>query len=126
MSIFSSTLSILIAGGLLAFLIFAFPPQKIMTGSAGKSVYGFLICILALVADARFQQLYAINFAFNRLYLCNNKETSDIQTEEYRGLDEIKWSGSSTSPVNESKLLQIPTSTNRDVSDSLSRFFLPS
>lgn len=53
MSIFSSTLSILIAGGLLAFLIFAFPPQKIMTGSAGKSVYGFLICILALVADAK-------------------------------------------------------------------------
>lgn len=53
MSIFSSTISILIAGGLLAFLIFAFPPQKIMTGSAGKSVYGFLICILAIVADAK-------------------------------------------------------------------------
>jgi UDP-GlcNAc:undecaprenyl-phosphate GlcNAc-1-phosphate transferase len=52
-SIFSSTVSILIAGGLLAFLIFAFPPQKIMTGSAGKSVYGFLICILAIVADAK-------------------------------------------------------------------------
>ncbi len=53
MSTFSSTVSILIAGGLLAFLIFAFPPQKIMTGSAGKSVYGFLICILAIVADAK-------------------------------------------------------------------------
>jgi UDP-GlcNAc:undecaprenyl-phosphate/decaprenyl-phosphate GlcNAc-1-phosphate transferase len=53
LSIFSSTISILIAGGLLAFLIFAFPPQKIMTGSAGKSVYGFLICILALVSDAK-------------------------------------------------------------------------
>ena len=52
-SVFSSTISILIAGGLLAFLIFAFPPQKIMTGSAGKSVYGFLICILAIVADAK-------------------------------------------------------------------------
>lgn len=53
MSVFSSTISVLIAGGLLAFLIFAFPPQKIMTGSAGKSVYGFLICILAIVADAK-------------------------------------------------------------------------
>jgi len=52
-SIFSSTISILIAGGLLAFLIFAFPPPKIMTGSTGKSVYGFLICILAIVADAK-------------------------------------------------------------------------
>ncbi len=53
MSVFSSTISILIAGGLLAFLIFAFPPQKIMSGSTGKSVYGFLICILAIVADAK-------------------------------------------------------------------------
>jgi UDP-GlcNAc:undecaprenyl-phosphate/decaprenyl-phosphate GlcNAc-1-phosphate transferase len=52
-SVFSSTVSVLIAGGLFIFLIFAFPPQKIMTGSAGKSVYGFLICILALVADAK-------------------------------------------------------------------------
>lgn len=52
-STFSSTLSILIAGSLFIFLIFAFPPQKIMTGSAGKSVYGFLICILALIADAK-------------------------------------------------------------------------
>lgn len=52
-SLFSTTLSIFIAGGLLAFLLFAFPPQKIMTGSAGKSVYGFLICVLALIADAK-------------------------------------------------------------------------
>lgn len=35
------------------FLIFAFPPQKIFTGSSGKSVYGFLICILAIVADTK-------------------------------------------------------------------------
>lgn len=52
-SIFSSTISILISGCLLMFLVFAFPPQKIMTGSAGKSVYGFLICVLALIADTK-------------------------------------------------------------------------
>ena len=52
-SVLSSTLSSLISGGLLIFLIFAFPPQKIMTGSAGKSVYGFLICVLALIADTK-------------------------------------------------------------------------
>ena len=52
-SMFSSTLSILAVGGLLMFLIFAFPPQKIFTGSSGKSVYGFLICILAIVADTK-------------------------------------------------------------------------
>jgi UDP-N-acetylmuramyl pentapeptide phosphotransferase/UDP-N-acetylglucosamine-1-phosphate transferase len=52
-SIFSSTISILAVGGLLMFLVYAFPPQKIMTGSAGKSVYGFLICVLAIIADTK-------------------------------------------------------------------------
>jgi UDP-GlcNAc:undecaprenyl-phosphate/decaprenyl-phosphate GlcNAc-1-phosphate transferase len=52
-SVFSSSISILVSASLLAFLIFAFPPQKIMTGSTGKSVYGFLVCILAIVADTK-------------------------------------------------------------------------
>jgi UDP-N-acetylmuramyl pentapeptide phosphotransferase/UDP-N-acetylglucosamine-1-phosphate transferase len=47
-SVFSSTLSIIATGALLILLVFAFPPQKIMSGSTGKSLYGFLICILAL------------------------------------------------------------------------------
>jgi UDP-N-acetylmuramyl pentapeptide phosphotransferase/UDP-N-acetylglucosamine-1-phosphate transferase len=38
---------------MLVFFIFALPPQKIMTGSAGKSVYGFLICVLSIVTDAK-------------------------------------------------------------------------
>jgi len=52
-SMFSTTISILIAGGLSVFLIFALPPQKIMTGSAGKTVYGFLICVLSIITDAK-------------------------------------------------------------------------
>lgn len=52
-SVYSATLSILAAGALLIFLVFAFPPQKIMSGSTGKTLYGFLICILALIADAK-------------------------------------------------------------------------
>jgi UDP-GlcNAc:undecaprenyl-phosphate/decaprenyl-phosphate GlcNAc-1-phosphate transferase len=52
-SIFSSTVSIIAAGALLIFLIFAFPPQKIMSGSTGKTLYGFMICIFAIVADAK-------------------------------------------------------------------------
>ena len=52
-SVFSSTISILITGGMIIFFVFALPPQKIMTGSAGKSVYGFLICLLSLVAEAK-------------------------------------------------------------------------
>jgi len=52
-SIFSSTISILIAGGMIIFFIFALPPQKIMTGSSGRSVYGFLICLLSIITDAK-------------------------------------------------------------------------
>jgi UDP-GlcNAc:undecaprenyl-phosphate/decaprenyl-phosphate GlcNAc-1-phosphate transferase len=52
-SLFSSTLSILTAGTLLTFLYFAFPPQKIMSGSVGKTIYGFLICLLAIIADIK-------------------------------------------------------------------------
>lgn len=52
-SIFSSTIGIVAAGALLIFLVFAFPPQKIMSGSTGKTLYGFLICVFAIVADAK-------------------------------------------------------------------------
>jgi len=52
-SIFSSAIGIVAAGALLIFLVFAFPPQKIMSGSSGKTLYGFLICVFAIVADAK-------------------------------------------------------------------------
>jgi len=52
-SIFTSVISSVAVGCLLIFLLFALPPQKIMTGSSGKTVYGFLICILSLIADAK-------------------------------------------------------------------------
>lgn len=53
-TIFSSTISALIAGSLLAFLIFAYPPPLIMSGASGKSVYGLLICVLGLVSKTKF------------------------------------------------------------------------
>lgn len=53
-SLFSSSISILIAGSLLALLIFAYPSPKIMSGSSGKTLYGFLICILAIISGMKF------------------------------------------------------------------------
>lgn len=53
-SLFSSSISILIAGGLVPLLYFAYPSPKVMSGSSGKSVYGFLISILALIAGLKF------------------------------------------------------------------------
>lgn len=50
---FTSTVSVMIAGSLLAFLYFAIPPQKIMSGSPGKSVFGFTIALLALISDSK-------------------------------------------------------------------------
>ena len=53
-SLFSSSISILIAGTLISLLYFAFPSPKIMSGSSGKSIYGFLISILALISGVKF------------------------------------------------------------------------
>ncbi len=53
-SLFSSTMSILIVGTLIPLLYFAYPTPKIMSGSSGKTVYGFLISILALIAGLKF------------------------------------------------------------------------
>ena len=52
--LFSSTVSALLVGSLLAFLIFAYPPPLIMSGSSGKSVYGLLICSLSLICENKF------------------------------------------------------------------------
>lgn len=53
-SIFSSSISILIAGSMISLLYFAYPSPKIMSGSSGKSIYGFLIGILALLSGLKF------------------------------------------------------------------------
>lgn len=53
-SLFSSSISILIAGSLISLLYFAYPSQKIMSGSSGKSIYGFLISILAIIGGLKF------------------------------------------------------------------------
>ena len=53
-SLFSSSMSVLIAGSLISLLYFAYPSQKIMSGSSGKSIYGFLISILAIIGGLKF------------------------------------------------------------------------
>jgi UDP-GlcNAc:undecaprenyl-phosphate GlcNAc-1-phosphate transferase len=50
---FTSTMSISMSASLLAFLFYAIPPEKIMSGSSGKSVYGFMLGLLALVSDSK-------------------------------------------------------------------------
>lgn len=53
-TLFSSTVSIVMAGSLLSFLFFAIPPQKIMSGSPAKSVFGFTMALLALISGSKF------------------------------------------------------------------------
>lgn len=50
---FTSTMSIAMSASLIAFLFYAVPPEKIMSGSSGRSVYGFMIALLALITDAK-------------------------------------------------------------------------
>ena len=52
--LFASTASSFLTGSLLAFLIFAYPPPLIMSGSSGKSVYGLLVCGLGLMSQTKF------------------------------------------------------------------------
>jgi len=49
----TSTMSIAMSGSLLAFLFYAMPPEKIMSGSSGRSVYGFMLPLLALISDTK-------------------------------------------------------------------------
>ena len=53
-SLFSSTISVLIVGTFIPLLYFAYPSPKVMSGSSGKTVYGFLISVLALIAGLKF------------------------------------------------------------------------
>jgi UDP-GlcNAc:undecaprenyl-phosphate GlcNAc-1-phosphate transferase len=50
---FTSTMSISMAASLLAFIFYAIPPEKIMSGSSGKSIYGFMLALLALISDSK-------------------------------------------------------------------------
>jgi UDP-GlcNAc:undecaprenyl-phosphate GlcNAc-1-phosphate transferase len=51
---FVSANSIFIVGALLGFLIYAFPPQKIFSGTSGKALYGFIIAVFAIINGAKF------------------------------------------------------------------------
>lgn len=46
--------SIFTASLILGLLVFAFPPQKIFSGSSGKLFYGFLIAIFAILNSSKF------------------------------------------------------------------------
>jgi UDP-GlcNAc:undecaprenyl-phosphate GlcNAc-1-phosphate transferase len=50
---FSSTISIAMSASLIAFLVYAVPPEKIMSGSSGRTIYGFMLGLLALITDAK-------------------------------------------------------------------------
>jgi UDP-GlcNAc:undecaprenyl-phosphate GlcNAc-1-phosphate transferase len=50
----SALFSVVLSGTLLGFLIYNFYPAKIMSGSAGKSVIGFIVATLAIISNAKF------------------------------------------------------------------------
>lgn len=46
-------LSTFLAGGVMGFLIFNFPPAKIFSASVGKTIYGFLLAVLAIMGGSK-------------------------------------------------------------------------
>jgi len=49
-----SMYSIALAGAVLGYLVYNFPPAKIFTGCTGKTFYGFIIAVFAIINGAKF------------------------------------------------------------------------
>lgn len=49
----TALISILFAGAILGFLPFNFNPSKILSGSAGKSTFGYLLAVLSILSDTK-------------------------------------------------------------------------
>lgn len=49
----TANMGFILTGGLLGFLVFNFYPSKILSGSAGKSVYGFILAVLAIYSGGK-------------------------------------------------------------------------
>jgi UDP-GlcNAc:undecaprenyl-phosphate/decaprenyl-phosphate GlcNAc-1-phosphate transferase len=50
----SAVFSAILLGCVVAFLFYNFYPSKILSGSSGKSVYGFVLAVLAVLSGAKF------------------------------------------------------------------------
>ncbi len=46
-------MSTFLAGGISGFLVFNFPPAKIFSASVGKTLYGFLVAVLAIMGSSK-------------------------------------------------------------------------
>jgi len=56
----SAILSIILAGCLLGYIPYNFYPGKILSGSSGKSVYGFLVATIAVISGAKFAVTFMV------------------------------------------------------------------
>jgi UDP-GlcNAc:undecaprenyl-phosphate GlcNAc-1-phosphate transferase len=88
--------SIFIAGGLLGFLVFAFPPQKIFSGTPGKALYGFIIAVFAIINGAKFAStlmillLPILDFAFVIIKrIIKHKEFNPVKLMRLNGKDHL-------------------------------------
>jgi UDP-GlcNAc:undecaprenyl-phosphate/decaprenyl-phosphate GlcNAc-1-phosphate transferase len=56
----SAIISVSLLGALLGFLPFNFAPAKIFSGSSGKSVYGFILAVLAIFSESKLAVTFAV------------------------------------------------------------------
>jgi UDP-GlcNAc:undecaprenyl-phosphate GlcNAc-1-phosphate transferase len=52
-SIFVVVMSAMLSGGIAGFTMYNFPPARIMSASTGKTVYGFIIAVLAILNNTK-------------------------------------------------------------------------
>ncbi len=49
-----SFFSIILVGSMIGYLVFNYPPAKIFTGCTGKSAYGYILAVMAVMSKAKF------------------------------------------------------------------------
>jgi len=56
----SAFMAIILAGGLLGFVIYNFNPALVFSGSTGKSVIGYLVATLAIIGESKFTVILGV------------------------------------------------------------------
>ncbi len=74
-ALFYQEFCLVLASGILGFLIYNFPPAKLFMGDVGSASLGFIIIIIALIAQQKYQIPILYWFILNSLFLYDSTIT---------------------------------------------------
>jgi UDP-N-acetylmuramyl pentapeptide phosphotransferase/UDP-N-acetylglucosamine-1-phosphate transferase len=74
-ALFYEEFCLVLVSGILGFLIYNFPPAKLFMGDVGSASLGFIIIIIALIAQQKYQIPFLYWFILNGLFLYDSTIT---------------------------------------------------